>query len=148
MREKPPLLEMVRVWGENPDDFPKGKRVLIEGLDSDTPYTISCLPTFSQVEIPQSVGNLIIHSYNYRFWPPMLGLRDQLTINEGDLTHLKYIGAARTLVLEDGRMFVREYELDNFDYMERYLPEVVRVALERFGQCAGAGFFRINLKDQ
>jgi len=141
MIEKQPPLEMLKVFGMT--DGPKGKRALIEGLDSDTTQIVSCLPTFLTVDVPESVGTLRLEGCDYRFWPPTLGLRDQLTLSEQSVAYLKYIGAVRALILEDGRMFVREYEIDNWDYIDRLLSVAVKVALDRFGQCQGAGFFAL-----
>lgn len=128
-----------------------GRRVIIEGSDSDTTRAISCIATALGREIPKTVESILFDGFRYNIWPSgttVIAGSDFISVSWRDFEGCNRggdLGAVRVFIFEDGRVFVREKEAREFMYCSRILVPAIKIALERFGQCRGAGTFMMLL---
>lgn len=127
--------EMVVItWNKDEVEKAWGRRVVIEGSNSDAPSSISLLGVVARREIDESVGVINFDGSRYMFFSQLSAPEDSIDLSwkdfDGGSEH--DLGSVRAFILEDGRVFVREDKFNDLSYQVGFLLPAGDRALAEF----------------
>src|SRR3990167_4462668 len=88
-----------------------GKRVILEGCHQDTTSFITIVATVLRPDLGNKVDMIEIDGINFRSWPGRPPAENSLVFGYPDIPYLTDLGQIRSIIIEDGRIFVAEGKL-------------------------------------